>query len=220
MKTVRVQFKKYGPAKFISHLDLMRFMSRVLRRTKLPVWFTEGFNPRVYLTFAQPLSLSFESSCEIMEFRLTKDDFPLGEIERILSENMPAGLAIRCVGEPVGKIKDICFARYEVWFTMEGKSAAEAAAAMESLLSDPWIEVEKKSKSGMKMVDIRPMIRSFEVVPEDAYAKLSVIVQSGAQGGLNPSLLLAALQKETGCPVEQERVCKTDLYDAEMNLFV
>lgn len=220
MKTVRVQFKKYGPAKFISHLDLMRFMSRVLRRTKLPVWYTEGFNPRVYLTFAQPLSLGFESSCEIMEFRLAKDDFPLDEIERILSEHMPAGLVIRSVCEPAGKLKDICFARYEVWFTMEGRSPEEAAAAMESLLCDPWIEVEKKSKSGMKMVDIKPMIRSFEVTPEGSQAKLAVTVQSGAQGGLNPSLILAALQKETGCPVEQERVHKTDLYDAEMNLFL
>lgn len=199
---------------------MMRFMSRVLRRTKLPVWYTEGFNPRVYLTFAQPLSLGFESNCEIMEFRMEQDDFPLDEIGRILSENMPEGLAIRSVGEPIGKIKDICFARYEVWFTMEGKSPSGAAADMESLLRDPWIEVKKKSKSGMKMVDIKPMIHSFEVVPEEGRTKFSVIVQSGAQGGLNPSLILAALQKETGCPVEQERVCKTDLYDAEMKPFI
>lgn len=43
--TVRFWFKKLGRAKFISHLDLMRAMTRTLRIARLPLWYTEGFIP-------------------------------------------------------------------------------------------------------------------------------------------------------------------------------
>ena len=55
----RIRFTKTGEAKYISHLDLYRFMLRALKRAKLPVWHTEGFNPHVYVTFALPLSLKY-----------------------------------------------------------------------------------------------------------------------------------------------------------------
>ena len=49
--TARVFYKKQGRAKYISHLDLVRCISRALKRSKLPVWHTLGFHPHVYLTF-------------------------------------------------------------------------------------------------------------------------------------------------------------------------
>ena len=52
MRTVRVFYKKLGRLKFISHLDMNRFMLRALRLSGLPVWYTEGFNPHPYATFA------------------------------------------------------------------------------------------------------------------------------------------------------------------------
>ncbi len=61
MKNVRVFYSKKGRMKFISHLDMNRFMTRMILKSGLPVWYTEGFNPRPYLTFALPLSLGFES---------------------------------------------------------------------------------------------------------------------------------------------------------------
>ena len=67
---IRVWFTKKGDIKFISHLDLNRFMQRALKRAKLPLWHTEGFNPHPYVTFALPLSLGQESECEVLDFRL------------------------------------------------------------------------------------------------------------------------------------------------------
>ena len=65
--TVRVLFSKTGRARYISHLDLNRAMTRAMRRAEIPLWYTEGFNRHAYLTFAAPLSLGTESVCERMD---------------------------------------------------------------------------------------------------------------------------------------------------------
>ena len=65
MKTVRVFFKKLGRMKFISHLDMTRFMSRLITKANIPVWYTEGFNQHLYMNFAVPLSLGFEGLYEV-----------------------------------------------------------------------------------------------------------------------------------------------------------
>ncbi len=56
MTTVRVWFTKTGEASYISLLDLQRVMQRALKRSGLPVWYTQGFNPHIYMTFAAPLA--------------------------------------------------------------------------------------------------------------------------------------------------------------------
>lgn len=61
MTTVRIFYKKLDVAKYISHLDMQRCMQRAVKRAKLPVWYTEGFNPHPYITFALPISLGIES---------------------------------------------------------------------------------------------------------------------------------------------------------------
>ena len=56
MINIRVFYHKTSRAKYISHLDIMRCMQRAVVRAGLPVWYTEGFNPHIYLTFSLPLS--------------------------------------------------------------------------------------------------------------------------------------------------------------------
>ena len=70
MKSVRIVFSKTGRAKYVSHLDLVRAMTRAVRRADIPLWYTEGFNPRPKLVFASPLSVGCGSACEIMDIRV------------------------------------------------------------------------------------------------------------------------------------------------------
>ena len=69
----RIFYRKTGRAKYISHLDLARCMQRAVKRTGLPVWYTVGFNPRLYLGFALPLPLGQESVCETVDLCLMED---------------------------------------------------------------------------------------------------------------------------------------------------
>ena len=61
MNTVRIWFSKRGEASYISLLDLQRVMGRAIKRSGVPAWYTQGFNPHIYLTFACPLPLGQES---------------------------------------------------------------------------------------------------------------------------------------------------------------
>ena len=69
MTTIRIWFTKTGEAFYISLLDLQRVMQRALKRSGLPVWYTLGFNPHIYMTFAAPLSLGQESLAETVDFK-------------------------------------------------------------------------------------------------------------------------------------------------------
>ena len=70
MTTVRVWFTKTGEAAYISLLDLQRVMQRALKRARLPVWYTQGFNPHIYMTFAAPLALGQESLVESLDCKM------------------------------------------------------------------------------------------------------------------------------------------------------
>ncbi len=63
--------------KFVSHLDMNRFMIRLINKAKIPVWFTEGFNRHAYLNFAVPLSLGYEGLYEVLDVRIIDDNYSL-----------------------------------------------------------------------------------------------------------------------------------------------
>ncbi len=102
MKTVRIVFSKTGRARFISHLDLVRTMTRVMRRAGIPLWYTEGFNRHPYLTFAAPLSLGFEGLRETMDLRL-QEDMAYDELVSRLNAAFPEGFAAVSAAEAICK---------------------------------------------------------------------------------------------------------------------
>lgn len=112
-KKIRVLYEKKGRARYISHLDINRLMQRVLKRAGLPVWYTEGFNPHMYLTFALPLSLGCESEAEYMDFRLT-EDLPFDEICRRFNDSLPEGIHVREAFAPIHKTAEIARADYRI----------------------------------------------------------------------------------------------------------
>ena len=70
--TLRFKFYKKGALQYISHLDLVRTMHKIIVRAGFPLWYTEGFNPKPKLIFGAPLSIGCESNCEFLDVRLMK----------------------------------------------------------------------------------------------------------------------------------------------------
>ena len=77
-KTVRVKFEKTGKLRYISHLDLLRTMQTALRRAKVDMEYSEGFNPHMKLSFASALSVGVTSDAEYMDLELSE---PMAEGE-------------------------------------------------------------------------------------------------------------------------------------------
>ncbi|MBU0694370.1 MAG: TIGR03936 family radical SAM-associated protein [Candidatus Omnitrophica bacterium] len=81
---------------YFSQLDLVRILERALRRSNLPLVFTQGFNPRVKMSFSSALKLGVEGRVEVI-FYFSQKISPYKLKEQLLSQ-LPAGLEIiECV---------------------------------------------------------------------------------------------------------------------------
>lgn len=193
----RLLFSKTGRAKYISHLDLMRTFQRVFQRADLTIKHTEGFNPHPFISILLPLSTGFSSQCEILEFQLL-DDVSLDDVPARLNAVMPEGIEVRECYEGGRKAKEMVYVDYCLTMEYENGAPEGAAAAWTELLSREWLEVAKKSKkakTGETIVDIIPLVKSFDLAQEGEALVLNARI-SAQNPGLNPQLFLTAFSRE------------------------
>lgn len=218
MLRLRAVFEKAGRSKYISHLDLNRCMLRTFRRSGLPVWYTEGFNPHPYYSFALALSLGFESSCEIMDFNITDDNMSMNEIRDRLNAVMPEGMRVVSVAEQ--KLKITAIAKAEYAFSLATDNAAELYEAVQALLSQPEILIEKKTKKGIRTVDIKPDMEVLACENSDKSVDMKMYLPAGTQTNYNPSLFIEALRASTDISFEVADIRRTAILCADNSVFV
>ncbi len=195
MKNVRLFFKKSGPLRFVSHLDMNRVMTRLLRLSKVPIWYTEGFNRHPYITFALPLSLGFSSEYEVMDFRLEDDNFNIKTAEKMISDVCPDGIEVIALKEPVFKSGKIAFADFEITFF---KDSLADKNSLNIFLSLPQIIVSKKTKKGgLKEIDLAEKIKSFEIV-DGKELRLKLRLPAGGEDNVNPKILIDRYLSDIG----------------------
>ena len=200
MKNVRVFYRKDGACKYISHLDTNRVMLRAIGKSRLNIWHTEGFHQHAYITFALPLSLGFASECESMDFRVLDDDEDLGAIPARLNACLPEGIRIFHCAEAVHKPAAIDAAAYAVELEPmnEGEiSFAELSEKWNDFLQRPTIIVPKKTKKGMKDVDLKPYVLACEPGEGDKVS-FRLTLPAGSTLNINPNLLINAFADSIG----------------------
>ncbi len=195
-------FCKCDEVRFVSHLDMQRLFQRAFRRAGLPLAYSKGFNPHPLLSFATALSVGYTSSGEYFDVMLTENVLTDEFIERVNSV-LPEGVKIESAVD-AGEFKTslttlMRSADYTVTlnFSCEiDKKMLEAA--VEELLSGE-IVVMKKTKGGIKPIDIRPMLLGVSIVHvEDRIAVVKIKGKLTAEGGLPLELLLGVLYEKIG----------------------
>ena len=195
-------FKKTGGARYISHLDLQRAVQRALRRSGLPIRYSMGFNPHPVLSFASALSLGFTSLGEVMDIAMAKD-VSAAEFEAKMAPELPPSLALVSAHEVAddypGLMALVESADYEVTAKVQGDMGFdELKNRMESALASPVL-AEKKTKAGIKELDLREQILSFELrTLEEGTARFFLRCDCSPAGALNPKLLFDALRQLLG----------------------
>ena len=216
---VRMSFQKTGMAKFISHLDTVRCITRAMKRANVPVWFTEGFNPHAFLTFAMPLSLGFESLCETVDFRLMEET-DLNELAERLNNALPVDITVKEIYVYETSANDIRWAEYKIIFNNPDKLLLGQA---EKILSSDEIMVLKKSKKGRnkveKEVNSKEHIKSFELSEDNGKFILNTVLSSGTSVNINPMLLIGALVKDTQTDEQDVDIIKVQSYTENMEIF-
>lgn len=214
MRSVRVFYKKHSELRFVSHLDMNRFMPRIIRKTNIPVWYTEGFNSHIYLNFALPLSLGFESDYEAMDLKVIDDDYSNEQIKKELNSVMPASIEIIDVCEPLFKVGKIAFAEFIISFEDEG----EYSDCLKKFLSSTSITVLKRTKKGaMKQMELSDKIKSFEII-SDVNTLLKIVLSAG-NDNVNPILLLNAFEEFLRKKLADYSIKRTMLYTEDMEIF-
>ena len=92
---LRIAFSKHGKVRFTSHRDIARIWERALRRSELPVAYSEGFNPRPKLSFGLALSTGHESNAEYIDVDLDPDRVDALDIDglaALLTAHLPVGM--------------------------------------------------------------------------------------------------------------------------------
>ncbi len=183
----RLAFSKTGRASYISHLDLMRVFQRAFFRAGKSAWHTEGFNPHLYISIAQPLPVGMEGSHELLDFESQQEN--ASDVVPALNAVLPEGVQVLSCYPALKPFKQIVFAQYSIRWLFE-----EHGADPESLLkrfNEP-VMVMKKSKSGEVLSDIAPMIKSLDIAScgEKSIA-CHAVLSSGAQI-LNPVYITSA----------------------------
>lgn len=205
MHTIRIWFTKTGEASYISLLDLQRVMGRALKRSGLPVWYTLGFNPHIYMTFACPLSLGQESLVESVDVKTEENKPDFAVWQAALAPVMPTGLAVVRVDYARIKAEQIGSAAYTITLP------ARAAQAVEEYNRLTEAVVMKKSKRGEKPVDLKAHVPALELKTDGESASFSVTLPASETLNLNPSLLLKFLEDRFGLPAEECAILRTAL---------
>ena len=214
MRSVRVFYKKKNLLRFVSHLDMNRLMPRIIRKTNIPVWYTEGFNSHVYINFALPLSLGFESDYEALDFKVTDDGFSNEAVFSELSRVMPEHIEIIRVADPVFKPGKIAFAKFRISF----EDGGAIANSLEEFLKAESITVLKKTKKGtMKEVELADKIARFDI-KLNVNTQLEVVLSAGADN-INPQLLLSAFESFYGEVLPDFHITRTMLYTEDLEEF-
>ncbi len=218
MDKLRLRFCKTGRAVYISHLDLMHTMQRAFSRAGYELKYSEGFNPHPQISIALPLSVGASSRCEIMDFRLKKEE-DLAAMPQRLTDAMPEGIEVIQVYEQQRKAAELKWLEIEGLFEYDERSAAAMAKELEAFYSQEAIVITKKTKRGMGESDIRPAIRSISFQAGEEGVSLRAVI-SAQEPTLNPELLAEALrQRKPEIAPDFARFTRLETYDADMQLF-
>ncbi|MDE5771617.1 MAG: TIGR03936 family radical SAM-associated protein [Ruminococcus sp.] len=216
MIRLRAVFSKKDRAKYISHLDLNRCMLRTFRRSGLPIWYTEGFHSHPYFSFALALSLGYESECEILDFNLN-EEVPFDEVRDRLNAVMPDGMEIISVAEQVRKITAITNAEYS--FSLVTDKPESLINDIKSLINQEQILIEKKTKKGVKTVDIKPDMKIVSCEVSEKSVDMVMRLPAGTQTNYNPSLFFEALKNVSDMPFETAEIRRTGIFCENNEIF-
>ena len=161
-----------GTMAWLSHLDLLCAVERSLRRSGLPVAYSQGFNPHMQISWGPAHPVGLYSEGEYLDIIVTQQ--PGKEWEDVLAKSLPAGLQLVEakeveLSEPA-LMSSVNFARYMLEFSDVDETAL--AEAIARLLAAPSCFIERHTSKGSKTVDIRPSICSMEQKGQGVFYEL------------------------------------------------
>lgn len=212
---LRIRFNKGKEIAFISHLDLLRTFNRMLIRSGLKLGYSQGYNPHILIAFAKPSSVGMLTENDCADITLA-EDYSVEEVFNALKLSAPAGLNITDVTDKQQpSFNSIAYACYSVLLNCN-KTPDEIM----NFLRISQIMMDKKTKKGVKEIDIKPLMMSYELKETKKGIELIMTLKSGNEENLNPVLVIRAMEKYIdGFKLDEMRITRKHLLTDKNEMF-
>ena len=202
-------FEKGERLRHIGHLDIQRAMQRALRRSGMPVSYSQGFNPHILVTFASALSTGAAGRRELMDVTLDREVDPqafMTAMNAALPPDMQLVNARAMEDKHPALMAMVQAADYSIRL-LDEEISAKCLAAIPSFLQQESILAMRKTKRGVKECDIRPLIH--ELREEDG--ALRAVLTLTEASACKPDMLVKALCGFAGCETPRALVVRNGL---------
>lgn len=203
---VRVKFRKFGPVRFIGHLDVMRFFQKCIRRAELDIAYSQGFSPHQIMSFAAPLGVGLTSDGEYMDIELNTVTTSADMIQR-LNDASVYGIEIVSMKElPEGAgnaMASVAAAGYTVTFREDRAPAFDYKEAFERLMKQEAILIHKETKKSTLEIDLKPGIYELSVKEDGS---IYMLVDASSSGNIKPIQIIEALYEANGATLPENAI--------------
>ena len=192
MSQIRFSYRVTGVAKFLSHLDLLKYFSKSLRRAGLPVAYSEGFNPHPRIAFGPPRPVAVEGWCEycdvILNTEISATDFVAA-----FNAALPANIKVLDAKVIEKKIKPLQAAINLAVYTVVWQSDIDMAVLKQRcadfLQADTVPYLRHNPLKGDKTIDLRPAVADLSVIETNGQECLQMELKFLPQGSVKPTEL-------------------------------
>lgn len=195
---LRIKFRKYGPVRFIGHLDVMRFFQKSNRRAELDVAYTGGFSPHQIMSFAAPLGVGLTSNGEYMDLEVHSLTSCEDVKQRLNAASVP-GIeitSVKILPDKAGNaMASVAAAGYTVAFREGRDPHFDLSSAVDRFLAKDEILITKETKKGSREINLKEGIYEMKVVESE---KLYLLVDASSAGNIKPIQVIEALFSENG----------------------
>ena len=222
-KLIRVKYKKEDEMIFISHLDLQRLLQRAFRRAKINLSYSEGFNPHPKMSYGNALALGVESQGEYVDIEI-EDDIEVDEFLERINNQLPEGIKFIKGQEIDPKTPSlssvIVYGEYIFNIDLDTPLSKEfVISRVLNFVKSEEIIVTKTNKKGRKVeVDIRPLIKNFDLVSlDDKKVTFESTIATGSKANLNINILIPQILNMLDLEIDPREVSvlRRDLYAME-----
>ena len=220
---LRALLTKGEEIRFISHLDYAALIERAIRRAKLPVAYSEGFNPHMKFSFASALAVGPTSEAEVMDVELSR---PLSQPEAWdrLAAALPAGVRLLRIVPFEGKTKSLMAAvdraEYRVRLPYAG-TQEEAERTAKAFFAAPEAVYRRVLPKKTREVDAKAYLKEICVEKAGGELSLALAIAVTPSGSLKPGEAVELLARDFGLNAEprEAKIHRTALLSGGRDLF-
>ncbi|MBU0479865.1 MAG: TIGR03960 family B12-binding radical SAM protein [Proteobacteria bacterium] len=182
----RIQYSRTGPARFFGHLELIQMFYRVLQRVKLPLNFSQGFNPSPKIAFSPALPLGTESFAEYLQIELAEPLLDEAMVLADLNRQLPEGFFATSLAPHSGKVEQRIVTCYHIL-----PSRRISGDLIDSIKSREKIEIRVLRKGRERVVDAAPLLKGLTLL-DDGRIELVMLTET-SKATLKPMEIMEEL---------------------------